>query len=87
MRYMECKEQLTRFIYKRLINRFINANYMNAYHFMYSDIKQASGLLQQAKESHNRQKVISSLNELKEKGVILSYKAEERKEGKKVGRV
>lgn len=47
LRFMECKEQLTRFIYKRLIDRFINANCMNDYHFLYSDIKQASGLLQQ----------------------------------------
>ena len=36
LRFMECKEQLTRFIYKRLINRFINANFMNDYHFLYS---------------------------------------------------
>lgn len=84
LRYMECKEQLTRFIYKRLIGRFINANYMNTYHFMYSDIKQGSGLLRQSKESHNRQKVLSCLEELKEKSVILSYTTEERKDGRKI---
>ncbi len=84
LRYMECKEQLTRFIYKRLINRFINANYLNDYHFLYSDIKQASGLLQQKREIDNRQKVISSLEELKKKNVIISYKTEERKEGRKI---
>lgn len=84
MRFMECREQLTRFIYKRLINRFVNANYTNTYHFMYSDIKQASGLLQQSAERNNRKKVISSLDELKERGVIMSYKAEERKEGRQI---
>lgn len=81
VRFMECKEQLTRFLYKRLINRFIHANYMNDYHFMYSDIKQSSGLLRQSVERNNRKKVLSSLDELKTNNVILSYKAEERKKG------
>jgi hypothetical protein len=84
VRFMECKEQLTRFLYKRLVNRFIHANYMNDYHFMYSDIKQSSGLLQQGEEYNNRKKVISSLDELKARKVIMSYEAEDRREGRKV---
>ena len=84
LRFMECKEQLTRFIYKRLINRFVNANYLNDYHFLYSYIKQASGLLRQSREIDNRQKVISSLGELKQKNIILSYETEARKEGRKI---
>jgi hypothetical protein len=84
LRFMECKEQLTRFLYKRLVNRFIHANYMNDYHFMYSDIKQASGLLRQKSERENRRKVLSALEELKVKKVMLSYKADDRKEGRMI---
>ena len=46
---------------------------------MYSDIKQASGLLQQNKEGNNRSKILSAFEELKEKGVIQSYVTDERK--------
>jgi len=84
LRFMECKEQLTRFLYKRLVNRFIHANYMNDYHFMYSDIKQASGLLRQSSERENRKKLLSALEELKAKKAVLTYKAEERKEGRAI---
>lgn len=83
-RFLDCEAQLTRWIYKRLINRFVNANYMNDYHFLYSDMKQASGLLRLKNERDNRKKVISALLELKEKGVILSYQSEERKDGRKI---
>jgi len=51
---------------------------------MYSDIKQASGLLQQQKEGNNRAKILSSFNELKEKGVILNYVIDERKKGRAI---
>jgi hypothetical protein len=80
-RFMGCNEQLSRWIYKRLINRFKQASLMNQYHFLYSDLK-ASGLLQQTRERDNRSKVISSLNELVERGVLLNYEVENRKEGK-----
>ncbi|MFZ2169430.1 MAG: hypothetical protein WAW61_07325 [Methylococcaceae bacterium] len=83
-RFMECGEQLTRFLYKRLVNRFINANYMNDYHLMFSDIQQASGLLQQARDNDNRRKVLEALEELKKRHVISEYNKDERKEGRKV---
>lgn len=82
--FMRCNEQLTRFIYKRLINRFTNANYINDYHFMFSDIKQSSGLLQQSRDNDNRRKVVEALKELISNKVISDYNKEERKEGKKV---
>lgn len=83
-RLMSCDEQLTRWIYKRLINRFRQANYINEFSLMYSDIKQASGLLQQERERDNRNKVISSLKELQEKDVISSYEIDERKKGRNI---
>ena len=82
-RLLTCNEQLSRWIYKRLINRFKQASYMNDYHFLYSDLKN-SGLLQQATESKNRTKVLSALDELKEKGVLLRYEKDERNQGRKV---
>lgn len=84
VRFMGCGEQLTRFIYKRLVNRYVNANFTNDYHFLYSDIKQASGLLLKQNERDNRSKVISALEELKERAVIYEYKTDERKEGRKI---
>ena len=83
-RLMNCNEQLTRWIYKRLINRFIQANHINDYACLYSNIKQSSGLLQQARERDNRIKIISAINELQKNGVILSYEIEERKKGRAV---
>jgi hypothetical protein len=82
-RFMGCGEQLSRWIYKRLINRFRQASLLNHYHFMYSDLK-ASGLLQQSRERDNRTKVTSSLDELVHRGVLLRYEAENRKDGKKI---
>lgn len=82
-RLMTCKEQLSRWIYKRLVNRFKQANYMNDYHFMYSDLK-TSGLLQQAIEGDNRKKALSALNELISKGVLSRFEIEEKKEGRKI---
>ena len=83
-RLMSCNEQLTRWIYKRLVNRFRQASFMNEYHFMYSDIEQSSGLLQQTTEGKNRQKVKSALDELQERGVLLKYETDERKEERKI---
>lgn len=82
-RLMHCDEQLSRWIYKRLINKYVNANYMNDYHFMFSGLKH-SGLLQQATESRNRIKVLSALNELVERGVLMNFKTDEIKEGRKI---
>ena len=82
-RLMNCNEQLTRWIYKKFINRFKQASLLNDYHFMFSELRE-SGLLQQSKESDNRRKVISSLNELVKKGVLMNYEMDERKEGRKI---
>ena len=82
-RLMNCNEQLTRWIYKKFINRFKQASLLNDYHFMFSELKE-SGLLQQAREIDNRRKVVSSLEELVKKNVLMSYEMDERKEGRKI---
>ena len=83
-RLMDCNEQLTRWLYKRLIHRYRQASLVDTYHFLFSDIRQSSGLLQQGRDIDNRRKVLSSLDELQEKSVLLSYAAEDIKEGRKV---
>jgi hypothetical protein len=57
---------------------------MNRYHFKYSRIKEDSALLLQTREVDNRIKVISALDELVAKGVILKYSTEELKEKRKI---
>lgn len=83
-RLMDCNEQLTRWLYKQLINRYKQANTTNSYHFMYSAVARDSGLLQQSNERRNRQKVLSALDELKEIGVITIYREEIKKEGNSI---
>ncbi len=82
-RLMRCDEQLTRWIYRRLINRYRNANYTNSYHFMFSGVKE-SGHLQQGRDNDNRQKVLSCLQEAIDEKVIYRYETEEQKEGRKI---
>jgi hypothetical protein len=82
-RLMRCNSPLSRWIYKRLIHRFKQANLFNDYHFMYEDLK-GSGLLQQARESDNRTKVLGALDELVSRGVLVRHSSLERKEGQKV---
>lgn len=57
---------------------------MNNYHIKYSTIERDSGLLQQSSSRDNRKKVISALNELKNKNVIQNYQKEESKRNKKI---
>ena len=78
--------KLARWIYKRLINRFVQANFINEYHFTYTDLK-SSGLMQQVTEVKNRSKVISALDELIKRGVLLRYETDLRKEGRKITNV
>ena len=82
-RLMSCDEQLARWIYKRLINRFRQASIMNSYHFMFSGLKN-SGLLQQSRERDNRSKVVSALEELVSQGVIAKYQTDEQMKGRTV---
>ncbi len=83
-RLMDCKEQLSRWLLRRLINRFTYASLLTNHNFMFSTIKTESGLLRAKKEGDNRLKVLAGLDELKEKGAISSYEVEERREGRKI---
>ena len=80
---MSCNSPLARWIYKRLIHRYRQANLMNDYHFMYSDLK-GSGLLQQMIEGDNRKKALAALDELVGKGVLMRYETNKRLKGRKI---
>ena len=83
-RLMRCDDQLACWILKtKLIPRFTQAGLFETYHHMYSDLKQ-SGLLQQAKERQNRAKALTAHDELVQRGVLASFEAQERKEGRKI---
>ena len=80
-RYMTCNEQLTRWLYKRLIHRYRQANHMNDYHCLFSTVRDASGLLQISGRAARR-KILSALDELVEVGVIKpNYRVEKIKNG------
>ncbi len=83
-RLLKCNEQLTRWIYKQLINRFRQASLLDHYHFKYSSLVRDSALLQQSTDGKNRQKITSALNELVERGVLMNYEEDQQKEGRKV---
>ena len=83
-RLMSCNDQLTRWIYKQLIHRYRQANFLNEYNFMYSNLERDSGLLQQGRAIDNRRKVTSALDELVNRGVLLAYDTDVRKNGRKI---
>jgi hypothetical protein len=83
-RLMGLNEQLSRWLYKRFVHRYRHASLIDTYHFMFSDVKQCSGLLQQTRNIDNRRKMISALDELQDNGVLLSFDASELKEGRKI---
>lgn len=79
-RIMGIKEQLSVYLFKRLVNRYTYADLTNSHTLTYSDIKRNSGLLQQSRESDNRKKVISSLEEMKKLFIISLYSVTEKKD-------
>ncbi len=83
-RLMSCNDQLTRWLYKKLIHRYKHANIMNDYHFNYSSIERDSGLLQQDRANDNRKKVINALKELVSREVLTKYDIKEHKKGRKI---
>lgn len=83
-RLTACKEQLSRWLLKRLINRFHYASLITTHHFLFSTIKAESSLLRLAREIDNRIKVITALEELKKTGTIFSYEISEIKKGRKI---
>lgn len=83
-RLTSCKEQLSGWILRRLIERFTYASLITTHDLYYSSMKAASLLLRSSREIDNRIKVIKALEELQENGTIYSYEIEEKREGRKI---
>lgn len=83
-RLMSCSSPLTRWLYKKLINRFIQAGPKTTYSIMYTTIQRDSALLQQATPARNRQKVIAALEEMVRQKIIVQFYTDERKKGKTI---
>lgn len=84
IRLMDLGDALSRWLYKRLINRYKQASKTDLYTIHFAEIKQSSALLQQKDDRGNRKKVLSALIELKESGALEDYQCEEIKTGKAV---
>lgn len=82
--YLQCSEQLARWLYKQLIHRYRQASDSNMYHFLYSTLARNSALLRQTRPVDNRRKVISALDELKRRKILRSYQAQMEKHGSKI---
>lgn len=81
---MSFENQLTRWIYKRLVNRFKQASLMNTYHFMFASIRDESKLLDYPLERDNRKTVIRTLNSLIKNKVLIQFDTDSKKEGRKI---
>lgn len=82
-RLMQCKDQLSGWIYRRLINHYKQAGPENSYHTLFSSLEE-SGLLQQGTLRDNRKKALNALETLVKKEVIERYDSLEKKEGRKI---
>lgn len=83
-RLMDCRGQLARWLYKQLINHYVQASLMNTYHFRYSTLMRDSGLLQQGNDRRNRQKVKEALEELIRCGVIMYFNETSHKQSRHI---
>ena len=83
-RLMNLNTQLTRWLYKRLIHRYKQADIANNYHFRFLTVKEESNYLGAKLERQNRHKMAESLKQLKAEGVLSNYEVEEIKEGRSI---
>jgi hypothetical protein len=83
-RLFDFNDQLSRWIYKKMVHKYTFASLMQEYHFMYSDLKENSGLCQAQSEQMNRRKVVRALKELQKRGAIIRYEVDEKREGNKI---
>ena len=71
-RVMAFRAPLAKWIYKRMVARWIQASMVNDYHFS-SRLLDGSGLLQHGRALRRRQIVVQALEELQARGVIMRW--------------
>jgi len=76
MKYMEYKHRLSRWLHKRLCHNYIQASLFNTYTIKMSTILRDSGTYISEIPSRNVRRIDESLNELKDKDILMSYKKE-----------
>lgn len=76
--------QLTRWLHKRLINRYRHASLTASYKFLYSSIERDSKLLHNKRISANIKSLDEAIGELKEQGILFLVKSEKRFAGRKL---
>ncbi len=82
--HMKLKTQISRWLYKRLVHRYTYASVTKDHNFMYSNVKEESLHLEGKTERNNRKKMINALEELKDRGILISYESDEIKKGHKI---
>lgn len=75
---MSLSTQLARWLHKRLSHEYTNAHYTAPYRILFSTIRDDSGLLHHKRVPRNVQMVSDALDELREKKILMFYKAERR---------
>jgi len=73
---MSYKNVIARQLHKRMSHHYIQASVVHPYHFLLSTIIRDFGLTQYARLRDNLRDVEIALDEMKEKDILLSYKAE-----------
>ncbi|MGE0269610.1 MAG: hypothetical protein AB7S78_14260 [Candidatus Omnitrophota bacterium] len=75
---------LARWFHRRLTHQYSNAHILHPYNLLYSSIERDSGLLKHSRKQRNIQTVDATLQQLQEANIIMYYKKEERREGRKI---
>lgn len=76
---MSMSSQLAKWMQKRLVQRYTNAEITRPYTIKYSTIKRDSGMLTHSREGRNKETVIACLNDLQAQDVVMFYKVQEAK--------
>jgi hypothetical protein len=76
---MNLASPLARWLLKRLSHEYINADLLCPYQILFSTIERDSGHLRHSRLARNIQTVKAALDELRDRGVLTFYDAEERR--------
>jgi hypothetical protein len=75
-KYMEYKHRLSRWLHKRLCHNYIQASLFNTYSIRMTTILRDSGTYISEIPSRNVRRIDESLNELKDKDILMRYEKE-----------
>ena len=81
---MSLASPLARWLLKRLSHDYLNASLVDPYHVLMSSIARDSGLLQHSRTSANIKTLEAALEELVTRGILLTYTAEKRCQGRAI---